>query len=197
MKRMSKALAILVATVTVGLGASGRAEATAITIDNVVITSGQVDADIVVSALNEASGGFGLQVTYNAADFTGASFTNDPTDKFGDVLNPNIDFSGGFGFPGPGFLDLGILAGYVLEADLQAAQGPFPASFVLAHVTFDRSSSTAGTDLGLANVSLSNWNGDRTIPLGDIPVPEPASMLLVGTGLAGLVARRKLNRARQ
>ena len=190
MKRMSKALTILVATILVGAGFATRAEATAITLDNVIVSATEVNADLVVSALNEASGGFSAQITYSAADFTGATYLLDPSGKFSDGTPPNLDLSFGFG---GGVLDLFLLAGFT-PAELVVAQGPFPTAFALAHVTFTRSSPTAGTLLGLANLTLSNADGSGIIPLN---APEPASMLLVGAGLAGLVARRKLSRARQ
>ena len=74
MKSMSRALLTLAAAALVLTGFSTRAEATAISIDNIITTATTVDADLVVSGLNEVIGGFAFQIGYTPADFTGASW---------------------------------------------------------------------------------------------------------------------------
>ena len=190
MKSMSRALLILAATALMGTGLSTRAEAAMIVFDNLTVTATNVTADIRVNGLNEATGGYGLQVAYNPADFTGASFVNDPANMLGDAFDPIVDLSGGFAAPA-GFLDLFVFS-TMLPAQLTALQGPFPTSFVLASVDFTRTNANTGTDLSLVNMALSNADGTATIPLGDVSqVPEPTTMLLLGTGLSALVMRRR------
>jgi hypothetical protein len=189
MKSMSRAFLILAATALIGTSLSTPAEAATIVFDNIVSTPTQLTGDIRVNGLNEATGGYGIQVAYSPADLTGVSFVNDPNNMLGDLVNPIDDFS--FGFGSPGFLDLFVIA-TMTPAQLTALQGPFPNSFVLASFVFDRVSPTAGIDLRLLNLSLSNADGSATIPLGDVtPVPEPATMLLFGTGLSALAMRRR------
>ena len=192
MKSMSRALLILAATALMGTSLSTPAEAAIIIFDNVQTTATNLTADIRVNGLNQVTGGFALQVSYNTAALTGASFVVDPNNRLGDGVDPVVDLSGGFGFPGPGFLDLFAFA-TMTDAQLAVLQGPFPSSFILASVVFNRASPTAGTQLGMGNVSLSNADGSATIPLGDDVrvVPEPTTMLLLGTGLSALVMRRR------
>jgi hypothetical protein len=185
MKIMSRALLILAATALMG---TGNAQAATITLENVVNSPTNVLADIVVNDLNEATGGFGLQVAYNAADFSAGSYTLDPGNMLGNAGDPIWDFSGGFGSPGAGFLDLFVIA-TMTSAQLTALQGPFPTSFVLASIDLTKTSPTAGSNLSLVNVSLSNADGTGTIPLG---VPDqPTTMWLLGSAVGVLMMHRR------
>lgn len=186
MKSMSRALLILAASALMAIPA----QAATITLDNVISTATNVTADIVVGSLNEATGGFGLQVAYNDADFSGGVYTVDPSNMLGDGSNPITDLSGGFGFPGPGFMDLFVFSTMPV-ADLIALQGPFPTSFVLARIDLTRTSSTASTDLRLVNMALSNADGSATIPLGDAVPDHASTMWLLGSALGALMMQRR------
>lgn len=188
MKIMSRALLILAAAALMGTGFPTPAQAATITLENVVNSPTNVLADIVVGSLNEATGGFGLQVAYNAADFSAGSYTVDPGNMLGNAGDPIMDFSGGFGSPGAGFLDLFVIA-TMTSAQLTTLQGPFPSSFVLASVNLTKTSSTVGSNLSLVNVSLSNADGTGTIPLG---VPDqPTTMWLLGSAVGVLMMHRR------
>ena len=183
MKTMSRALLILAATALMAIPA----QAATITLDNVISTPGNVTADIVVGSLNEATGGFALQVAYNAADFSAGSYTLDPGNKLGDGVDPVLDLSFGFGSPA-GFMDLFVVS-TMTPAQLIALQGPFPTSFILASVNFTKTSSTVSGDLSLTNMTLSNADGTASIPLG---VPDQAStMWLLGSALGVLAMHRR------
>ena len=189
MKSMSRALLILAATALMGTGFPTLAQATTITLNNVVTTATDVSADIVVSGLNEATGGFGLQVAYSIVDFSGGTYAVDPNNKLGDGFDPVVDWSGGFGSPGPGLMDLYVFA-TMTSAQLTALQGPFPSSFILASVVFNRTSSTADTNLSLVNMALSNADGTATIPLGERVPDQATTMWLLGSGLGALFMHR-------
>ena len=197
MKSMSRALLILAATALMGTGFPTPAQAATITLENVVTTPTDVSADIVVNSLNEATGGFGLQVAYSTGDFSGGTYVVDPNNKLGDGVDPVLDFSGGFGFPGPGFLDLFVIS-TMTPAQLTGLQGPFPTSFILASVVFNRTSPTADTNLSLLNLSLSNADGSATIPLGNAVPDHTTTMWLLGSGLSALLMyRRKASKSQQ
>ena len=117
------------------------------------------------------------------------------------AFDSSNDFSGGFS---GGSLDLYYIANVAEdETSLAALQG---ASFTLATVQFDGLANGL-SPLRLSEVTLSNWNGDETRPNVDrrgeicvapagancniINVPEPTSMLLVGTALGALALRRR------
>ena len=185
MKIMSRALLILAATAVMAIPA----QAASITLDNVISTPGSVTADIVVSNLNEATGGFGLQVAYNVADFSAGTYTLDPGNNLGDAVDPVLDFSFGFGSPA-GFLDL-FAVSTMTPAQLIALQGPFPTGFILASVNFTKTSSTVGGDLSLVNVSLANADGTGTIPLGDAVPDQATTMWLLGSALGVLMMQRR------
>ena len=110
MKSMSRAFLILAATALIGTSLSTPAEAATIVFDNIVSTPTQLTGDIRVNGLNEATGGYAVQVAYSPADLTGVSYVNDPNNMLGDAVDSIFDLSGGFGFPGAGFLDLFVIS---------------------------------------------------------------------------------------
>ena len=186
---------------------------------SVVVQNGTSQTfDVVVSglALNEAVGGVSLLLTWDST-ILGAptSDTLDPDNKMGTSLDPfNVDPATGFA---PGKLTLSFLADISKdEAALKALQG---AGFRLA--TFSLTALALGTtpiDLlvfspnGPNGVPLSDGNGfplsatlvgtcvtvgvSSTVPPGSCAaVPEPASMMLIGSGLASVLALARRRQA--
>ena len=167
--------------------------------------------DIVVSGLTAATpvGAAGMTLTFNPSFFSGTSYMVDPDAKMGVALNPGAnDLSLGFGV---GMLDLNFLD----DASFPFANNPAlfaleGASFRLAKVTLLASSINFGTtNLNLSNIVLgdsafANTGANTTAaartcvlnlagacPTAPVQIPEPATMLLVASALAGLTLSRK------
>ena len=156
-----------------------------------------VSVDIVVSGLTEPVGAYYVSLLFNSSILSGDDFTNDPDGKMGPLGD---DFSGGFS---AGALELFYVADASwTAADLTAAQG---ASFILASVSFT-ALANGTSPFTLDAVDLSDATGDALLTLnarngqvcvgGPCDVPEPGFMVLVLSGVASLVAHRRVARRR-
>jgi hypothetical protein len=150
-----------------------------------------IDIDIVLSDLGgRYVGAFDFDVTFDDAILTFDSYRL--TDNLGNIsLGDADDWSfGDLGFGTVNIAEISWLGDLSFQGN----------SFKLATLSF--TAATAGSSMlgfGLANIS-DDWGGVITAVLGtgaiDVkPVPEPATMLLMGTGLAGLFAVRRKKKA--
>ena len=158
-----------------------------------VVVGNPVNVDVVISGLNAANeivSAYDLDVTYDNAVLTATKVS------FGFLLGDPSFFEvlESFDISSPGIVDFAALS-LLSDADLDALQGD---SVTLATLSFD--SLSVGTSplnfvldqfndvKGKNNEILSLEVGDGNISVA--PIPEPSTILLLGSGLAGLVGMR-------
>jgi hypothetical protein len=196
MMKTMKALRILTLAMLVSAGSIMRAEALPIVgfsgVPGNWAPGDTVSIDIVVTGLEEATGGVNIDVSFDDTTLAGVSWS------FGNVafINP-VDLVNGLDFSG-GFAGSSVNLNWTSfedPADLTAAQGPFPnlGALVLATITFDATGQGSG-GFSLQTVDLSNNEGTALLPVciegQPCPVPEPTTFALFGAALAAFGVRR-------
>jgi len=210
---MKKLIILLVAFLMLVLCNAAVSQAVTLSFDpdfQGVLLGNQVDVNVVISGLGD-----GEAPSLGTFDF---DITFDPTI----LALSSITFGSYLGDPDPflfetslGFTDYGTGTVNIWEVswlDANSISGPSynppylefmqPESFALATLTFDtRSFGTSSLDI--SSYDLGDAHGEDMLTadlesgnINVVPVPEPATLFLLGTGLAGIgfLRKKRMNR---
>ena len=201
---MKKLIILLVAFLMLVLCNAAVSQAVTLSFDpdfQGVLLGNQVDVNVVISGLGDGEapslGGFDLDIGFDQTILAFDSVTfGDPV--LGDQLDLFILGSDTATTPGVGTVNLYELS-FDSVADLNYYQADI---FTLATLTFD-TLSLGTSPLGISINALGDANGvpltyslESGSSINVVPLPEPATLFLLGTGLAGIgfLRKKRMNR---